>query len=266
MDEEQGTPAPTEGGEPEKTEAQPTPTPTVTPDEIAALKARLEEKESFIGRQANELGELRKTTSYLQSLVEQVQQERAREPVEPSPAGTRKKINWDDPDSSIEQLVEEKLAAKESQRQKFEGELRAREAYSAAQDGFTRAVKENPRLYEGIEEKVRNAMQMSWQRGIFTQPWELRNPEAWHSAAALMRFQSKEFDKIAPPAPTPTRPTPTETPTGRPINTEEVSVEIDEETLRWGRGQGLTEKQISELVENEMKAAAQGLNKSFIRR
>jgi len=40
----------------------------------------------------------------------------------------------------------------------------------------------------------------------------------------------------------------------------EASIEIDDETRRWGRGQGLSDKQIEELMRKEAKARSEGKN------
>lgn len=47
-----------------------------TPDEVAALRARLEDKDSFIGRQSNELGELRRQVEELARVQQQQQHQR----------------------------------------------------------------------------------------------------------------------------------------------------------------------------------------------
>lgn len=271
MLEDEGKPAPVEGSEPAATESTPTTptptvTPTVTPDETAALKARLEEKESFIGRQSAEVGTLRNEVGYLRSMVEQSQAGRQQVPVEQRPPETaRTKINWDDPDGSISRLVEERIQASESQRQKQDMERRASEARSNFYEGKDAAYKTDKRLYEGIEGRVEQALYESYRSGILNER-SLANPKTWQRAAQLIRLEGGEYDRLQPPAVQPTRPTQTETPQGRPISTEEVSVEIDDETRRWGRGQGLTDKQIEELIEREMKATSQGLNKTVFRR
>jgi hypothetical protein len=265
MSEDEGTPAPIEGSEPvEQKESPPSPPPQATPDESAALKARLEEKESFIGRQANELGELRKQTQYLQSMVEQFQMSRNQEPVEQSPPqGTPTKINWDDPDGSIARLVEEKLAAKEAQRQKFDQQRRAQVAYANFNNSWEEAIKRSPKLFEGIEPVVQQSVKNAFQSGIVNE-YNI-TPSFIEKAARLILVDKGDFDRLIPQSPKPTRPTETETPTGRPISTEEVSVEIDERTRRFAQEQGLTEKQALEIMQGELKAASQGLNKSVRR-
>ena len=84
-DEKVGTPDASQQGSGEPEQQPTTPAPQGTPENVEVLRARLEEKEKFIGRQANEIGELRAAMGRLQSLVEGQQLERQREP-EPEPA------------------------------------------------------------------------------------------------------------------------------------------------------------------------------------
>lgn len=262
MIEETGPPLAPTSGEPETQPSTPqAPAQPVTPDELAVLKARLEEKDNFIGKQTNIVGDLRNEVGYLRSMVEQFQQPRKQEPVETAPERPRQKINWDYPEESIEKLVEERLQAKERAREQEDRQRRATEAQSNFYDGKEAAYREDKKLYEGIETEVEKAIYESYRSGILNER-SLANPKTWKRAAQLLRLERGETDRLISHSPTPTRPTQTETPVGRPISTEDVSVEIDEETRRWGREQHLTDKQIEEIIGNEMKAALDGKNKT----
>ena len=257
---EEGTPVTPPSSEPEQTPSAPVqaPAPPVTPDEVAILKARLEEKESFIGKQANEVG-------YLRSMVEQFQQARTQEPVEQAPERTRQKINWDNPDESIERLVEEKLQAKERAREQSERARRDVEAKSNFYEGRDTAFKENKRLYEGIEDAVSQAVQNAYQSGLINER-SLASPRTWKRAAQLILLEQDKLDRLVSTGPTPVKPTATETPVARPISTEEVSYTISEEDRRWGRDQGLSDKQLEELAEIGLKAVAEGKTRTSFRR
>ena len=264
MEEIAGTPPAVSGGEPAKVESAPPAPATATPDDASLLKARLEEKDSFIGRQANELGSLRNEVGYLRSLVEQAQA-RSQEPVESVPATpTRTKINWDNPDESIDRLVEEKFQARERAREQSDRARRAQVAQANFESAFEQAKRENPKLFEGIDKEVQYAVQNTFQSGLINE-YNI-TPKTVKRAAQLIWLEKDSPDRIVPSSPTPVRPTATETPVARPISTEDVSVEIDEETRKWGREQGLNDKQIDELVGNELQAVAKGLNKSAFRR
>jgi len=261
MLEEHGTPAPG-GSEPEPQPQAPAPAPAaVTPEDPGVLKARLEEKESFIGRQSKEIGDLRNQLGYLQSMVEGIQTARPSEPVRetPSPPSGTPADFFDRPMDYVDRRVEEKLRTIEERRQKQDMDSRAREAQSNFYDGKEQAYKTDKRLYEGIEQEVERALHESYRAGILNER-SLASPKTWQRAAQLIHLERGEFDRLTPPAPKPVAATQTETPSGRPMQYGDVSVEVDEDTRRWGRGQGLSDKQIEELIRKEAGARGKGQN------
>ena len=259
------------GHPPEETPAtqQPEPAPpaaapsAATPAEDAsALKARLEEKESFIGRQTNEIGDLRSKLGYLQSQIEA--QERFRErPVEQPPVeGTRPKFDLDrflaDPENAVEQIVNARLRFSEAQRERQDTERRAQVAYSNFTNAWGRATKEDPKLYEGIESVVQDTVKNSYRSGIVNE-YSI-TPETIKMAAQMIRLQRGENKYFAPPQVSPVHPTASETPGARPMRQEELSVEIDEATRRFAKERGLTDKQVQEYMQKELKAKVRGQN------
>ena len=244
---------------------QPEPAPPVAApseakpaEDASALKARLEEKESFIGRQTNEIGDLRSKLGYLQSQLEA--QERFREtPVERPPTeGTRTKFNWDDPETSVEQIVQARLKAAEEQRTRQDTERRAQVAYSNFTNSWNQATRSDPKLYEGIEDVVRDTVKNSYRSGIVNE-YSI-TPDTIKMAAQMIRLQRGENKYFAPPQVSPVRPTESETPGARPMRQEELSVEIDEPTRRFAKERGLTDKQVQEYMQKELKAKVRGQN------
>jgi len=260
---DEGTPTSPPVSEPVTPESpSPAPVAPATPDEAALLKARLEEKDAFIGRQSTELGTLRNELGYLRSMVEQVQQARPQEPVEQPTERTRAKIDWDHPDESLEHWFESKMQARERTREQHEQTRRAQMAEANFSNSWELAKQSDPKLYEGIEDKVRFAVQNTFRSGMLNE-YSI-TPKTIKRAAQLIWLEEGKPDKIVPHTPTPTKPIPTETPSGRPISTEEVSVEVSESDYKWGESQGLTRKQTEEIIQKELGEAARGNNRRAI--
>jgi hypothetical protein len=227
-------------------------------EDASALKARLEEKESFIGRQTNEIGDLRSKVGYLQSQMEALERLRERPVGQPPAEGTRPKFNWEDPDTSIEQIVQSRLKAAENQRMQQDTERRAQVAYSNFTNSWNQAMKSDPKLYDGIEGIVQETVKNSYRSGIVNE-YSI-TPDTIKMAAQMIRLQRGENKYFAPPQVTPVQPTASETPGARPMRQEELSVEIDEGTRRYAKERGLSEKQVQEILQKELKAKAKGQN------
>ena len=268
-DEKVGTPDASQQGSGEPEQQPTTSAPQGTPENAETLKARLEEKEKFIGRQANEIGELRAAMGRLQSLVEGQQLERQREP-EPEPApdlGTPHfGWDWDKPVESAEaiaeRVAEKRLRQIEAERAKREAERMAVDAKSSFFEGKEAAFKgPDKHLFEGIEDQVAQLVYESYRNGIIN-THSLANPKTWQKAAQLYWLEKGDYSRLVPKPIQPTKPTQTETPAGKPVGTEEFVFEIDEETRRWGHEQGLTDKQIEELYQKELRAVREGKNRA----
>lgn len=258
MDEQEGHPPEETQATPEQEQQTPAPAPQAAPEDLSALKARLEEKESFIGRQSKEIGDLRGELGYLRTMMEGLQSGRQQEP-EPAPQVGTPQFNWENPAESVNRLIEERLKAAEAQRQRTDQERRAREAQVNYYEGKESAYKSDKYLYEGIEQEVERAVYESYRNGILNER-SLASPETWKTAAQLIRLRKGEFDRLKPPATKPMTAPQSETPTAKPMRFEDVPITVDEETRRWGRGQGLTDKQIEEIIKGEAQAKAKGQN------
>jgi len=263
----------TTGHPPEATPVAPEPQPAPPPapaseglpvEDIGALKARLDDKDKFIGRQTNEIGDLRSQLDYLRGHVEALERTRqVPEEEEPTPEEPRPKFNWEDPEASVEQIVQIRLAASmqtaEQQRSQESAAMRAQIAYTNFNNSWAQAVKDDPRLYEGIEGIIQETVKNSYKGGILNE-YNI-TPQTIRLAAQMVRLNKGEIDRLSPQRMPPVQPTVSETPTARPMrNQEEVSVEIDDRMRQYGRDKGLSDKQIEDFVKKELDARMKGQN------
>jgi hypothetical protein len=264
MEDEKGT-LPVEAtpqATPEPAPPEPAPAPARTPDELVEIKARLDEKDKFIGRQTSEIGDLRRQLDYLSGQVAATA-ERSNEPAVRPSAPTRTPDEFfNRPYENVEQIVEERLRARDTQRQQEEQNRQAYEARANFMDGKEAAMKDDKRLFEGIEDQVSQAVWNAYQGGAINYR-SLASPKTWKMAAKMLLLEKDDpslYERVKPPKIQPTSVTQTETPNARARDYGTVAVEIDEDTRRWGRDQGLTDKQIEEIVHRELVAKSRGKN------
>lgn len=228
------------------------------PEEIAAAYVGVEEA---LGRQAEENRRLREFAEWTQGELERVRAERemaTRQPVAPvSPPAPLPEIDWTDPAKGVEQIADRKVQEKLNAfvgaiQEARKSEVRTKAA--SAWDEGTASIAKNQRLFEGIENEVRDIVFRTYdplvQRGQDASEF-YRNPKVWESAAAMIRFNRGEYDRLIP-TPAPTKgmtATATETPgSTRPSNVGSTVV-LDERTRAMARELGITEAQAREYIE-----------------
>lgn len=171
----------------EPTETQPTPPVPPkfegkTPEELTSI---LQDRDKVIGRQGQELGQLREA-------VERLYAERSPERPQPGPP----KFNYEDPDKSIDEKIEARIAMERAQYQQARVVDVATRTTQAFQDGVE-IMKQNPHLFAGIEDQVRQGIAQVY--GPMAASGQdvsnyLRNPKVWKAAAIAVRADRGEFD------------------------------------------------------------------------
>jgi len=183
--------------------------PGKTPEELIS---RLKSQEEMIGKQGNEIGELRgaiertrdeqrlafeqeRRLRELQGVPAQAMQQDLRPPDE-----TR--FNYERPVTSVygivDERLDEKLNQRETERKKAEQQRDAIRVQSNYIRGRDKAFSRKSPLYEGIESLVENLVQQTFMQGNVA-PEDLRDEDIWQTSAQIIRLKRNEFDKVIPP-------------------------------------------------------------------
>lgn len=238
--EEPEAPAPETAEKPEP-ETPPSKYAGKSQEELARM---LEEQERYLGRLGNELGDTRQQAEYWRQQADSIRQARtAPEPPQPVPGSG---WDWDrfqnQPDVTIESVVERKLAQVEQMREE-------RDFAREYQRGKSLAMKERPGLFKGVEDKV-EALVQNGRRGGFVNSASVGDPETWYYAAGLLKMRESNFNLGGIQ---PVQPTQTERPMARKQATETTkeSVEFDDKSLSMVKGLGFTAERAAEILRGE---------------
>ena len=264
--EDEGQPVPTETTEaapqPEGEATQPaTETPSAppqvppkyagkTPDELTAI---LTEQEKYIGRQGQELGQLRDAVERLWSERHgQTSQQRPPQG-EPEP-----EFDYEKPKESVQKIVQANLKKAWEHLDKMRRSDVAQSTNRAFLEG-RELMKQNPHLYSGIEQDV--ATEVANTLGPLAAQGQdvshlLRDPKTWRLVAIAVRDARGELDKIQAPGRKGMAPTDTElpTPTRQTQDDDGIIIEdSDRQDFKDIEGRAGTDKEIREMVKLGLK-------------
>lgn len=251
-DEPTGTPsAETPGAPVEPTTTQPTPpTPQKlegkTPEELMAI---LQDRDKVIGRQGQELGQLREAVERLYAERSQPRDDRPQggEPREPG-----FKFDYEDPVKSLDEYFERKMSKeRETTRKERMTDLGVRTTAAFIRGRET--MKQNPSLYDGIEETVGNLVtafyKPQFEQGIDVSH-HLSDPGVWETAAIALRVRRGELDKLKPAARKGMTAEPADLPGHRPAQDDDgfIIEDSDRQEFEDLKGKKGTDKEIRELL------------------
>ncbi len=209
-------------------------------EEIASHYLELEKK---LGEQGREIGELKAQR------VPQYQPQPQWYPQPSYPPEPRVEFDYGKPEESVERIVEKRLEQERQNRATYEVQRQEQEARLNYESGKDVAVKGNPRLYEGIEPQVEQAIQMAY-RQYGLHPAALRDPRVWERAAQNIRLERGEFDRLTKPGVQPPQPSHTAVP--NQTRTEaRVGVELDDDIRHLAKELKLSEQEAREIIEKE---------------
>jgi hypothetical protein len=239
----------------------------------------IQDKESQIGTQSTEVGDLRNKLTNLESSVQQ-QQAQYQQQIPQNPYGQPPQYGGGQPmpqygqpaqqpygqpehglpdtdfpnAGETRQMVEQRLQNYEMQRQQQEAQRLQYDAQNAFVEGRDSAFKENPELFKGIENEIVQGMQGYWamNQGNPSLATSLRNKDTWLKAARFMRVERGEFDVLKAPQGNPMAHTQTEVP-GQVKNTEQektvvFNAEQDEMFAGLGKAAGITKEEAADGV------------------
>ncbi len=215
------------------------------------LAAMLDEKESFIGKQANEIGQVRQLAGELNSVKEYLAQMSQIAP-QPQREEPKPEFDYTNPEAWFQKKFESEWSKREQQRTTQERSRYVNEAKTSFQLGKEAAYGRNPRLYEGIEPLVEQAVGQALTSGAITKE-HLYSPQTWETAAAQIRYWRKEYDRLAPQVTKPMTAPTSEIPSKPRRDNDDLEVEFDEADREFMKQEGLSEKDAVERVKLGMK-------------
>jgi hypothetical protein len=161
----------------------------------AELVEHIRNQEKLIGKQSNDVGQIKELRQQLNSLGEYVQSLQ-RPPERQQQQQPEPQFDITDPNGwlkanmarEMNQLRQE-LAARDNQRYQTDAQTNWNRGKSSF---FT---DQNKYLYEGIETEVENVIRGSAVKGVIS-PQDLADPQTWQTAAQLLRLQRGEMDRL----------------------------------------------------------------------
>jgi hypothetical protein len=225
-----------------------------TPEQILAEMA---EKDRKLQELAEKESRSKHEAEFLQSQLEQLRRGQSQEakpstfqPSIPEPTQEEFILN---PKEANEKLIKRYLEQDKVERERQMKDDRDRQARTAFEFGRTRAMRERPGLYNGIEQEVAAAVVGAYQTGQ-ADITQLDKPEFWETTASLMRFLRGErnLEKYYTNVPSPVSSMPTERPTATMPPQEAVSLTENERLM--AKNFNVSEERLAEL---KRKAAAE---------
>jgi hypothetical protein len=164
----------------------------------------------------------------------------------------RYEFDYGKPEESVLRLVDTRLERERQERAMYEVGRQEQEARLNYESGKDAALKSNPRLFEGIEPLVEQAVQTAY-RQYGLHPAALRDPKTWERVAVNLRWERGESDRIAKQSVQPPQPSHTAVP--NPTRTAKAGIELDDDTRRLAKDLGLSEKEAKEILEREIEGS-----------
>ena len=227
------------------------------------------DQDSYIGERNQEIGDLKSRMDGFETSQEKQRQnfgdygqpQQEPPPITPTPAETTPSFNWDNPLTTVNELVDKKLAVKEDQVLKAQFNSNLHRAQTAFERGKS-VMKKHPNVFKGIEKDVEE------QIGKFYYPYlqqgtpvdqYISDEDTWIKTAQHLRLDRGEYDKLKPDTSSAVKPTITETPYQTTEQTSSSPVlELEPADRAFAKAMGLTEKQAKENIENELKQRGNG--------
>ena len=229
---------------------------------VSDLAKELEDAKKRLDERDNQLRDLSYKFEYLDNLQKQIQAQRESQPTyQPQQFEASVEWDYDKPVDSVKKVVE-------AERQKWEKELAERERQKQAQEAVTcytegrkQSFRQFPKLMEGVEKEVEQAVFESYRRGIIS-PYDMRTTEPWFTAAQLIHLRNGNIDRIKS-AIQPMRSSSEELPTSGSTFVAGESSEpaldyTDRETLEVMEQMGTSREEAEKIVREEQERVRKG--------
>lgn len=258
-----GTPPDDTGGKPGKYDGK-------SEDELRKI---LTEQEKKLGEMSTRVDEFKGNVEYWRNKADQVERERQlyaqrvlerQEAPADKPPAQESKFNWEAPISSVDERINQRLTERDQKMAQMRAAEVQEEAKMSFQNGFKRAIRENPKLFEGetFQAEVADFMYNYYApfagKGVPVSRY-VGDPDVWKKVAQNRRLEKEEFDYLQPGKISPVSPTQTNIPAGgrltgsedEPVNLEPGAKDMIDFFKTRGYVKG--EEEAAELVRDERK-------------
>jgi hypothetical protein len=210
-----------------------------TADELGRM---LDEAQTHIGRQANELGDLRQQAQGYQNWLAQMQMQQAQQhpqTAQPQVPDEPPRFNWEDPERSVDARVERKLR---TEMDAYRRQVLMETAASQAPIAKNIAKTMYPDAFKGISDQELDQAMFGGAAAGNVQPQNLTKPEAWRMLAWILQGEKMGYRAPAPGI-NPVSPTATETPVSAKPQTfgGEQNIALDDSARSVLKGFGIDE-------------------------
>lgn len=238
-----------------QTSPEPVPETKYGGKSLEQMAAEMEQKDSYITQLAQKAALAEHEAQLAKNLFDQIQQ--GSKKTEPEVPGFDAEAMLDayakDPINTTMRLVKMQIQAEQREREQADLSTKANKAKENFEAGYAEAYKKNPRIFNGIEDSVKqetfNGVKIWFDtRGKYgVDPEALSNPEYWIKAAGAQRFVSKGETNLASyfnAVPTPVQAVHTETPTAS--NPPQSAISLSQEEKEYARQWGISETDFME--------------------
>jgi hypothetical protein len=223
-------------------------------EELAKI---VSEQEKLIGRQGNELGQVRQLQAEMEEMRRALYEAQRPQP-QPAPPEAAPVFDYTNPDAYIEKRLGALQQKMYQEFGRYEQQRQAQEATIAFQGGKAEAMSRNRDLFNGIERDVEAQL---WNAAKNNQihPSMLRDPATWENAAKVIRLTSGEYD-IVPKKRVQGMTAPESVVPGKVKAAEDEDVYLDDEERVLAKQLGISDKEALEIMRSEKGKVSSGTN------
>ena len=205
---------------------------------LEELTQEAEQKDRYISELAERAARAEHEATFTRNLIEQFGMAKNKQVETPAEAP---EVTDDEfltnPAKATSKIIESYFARDRAERERKEKEQYVQYAKSNYESGRNTALKQSPRLFQGIEADVSREVFSAFEQNKVTAD-ALRDPNFWEATAAIIRFTKGErnLEKYYHSTPKPMTATPTETPSPStpPKGDESITPEQEELIRRTG--------------------------------
>jgi len=229
--------------EPQEQEVETPQEPEGDGGRLGDLQKELENLKGVLGKQGQELGQLRNENAYYRQSLQQGQQQGFQQPQQhPQQTGSvDEDWDWTDPNA-----VRKMVRSETGQLAQAVHNVLAKGAYARG-----RAIMSVDReSFDDVREEVGMLMNQFVNNPTVDPAW-IEDPDSWYTVAAAARVMKQRKGQGQPYKVNPVRPTPTETPSSVKPKDTQKRVGLSESQRRMAKELGLSEKEAEEAIRQE---------------
>ena len=225
---------------------------------LGELSKELDNLKGVLGKQGEELGQLRNENAYWRSQQQRPQPSGFQQPQQypqtqqPSAGSVEEDYDWTDP-KSVQRMIDSRVAQVEQRWAQSEQQKRIEQAQGAFRRG-TSVLERDKETFKGIEQEVTQMVQGMYGLNPSMPTTFLEDPASWYAIADVIRGRQQRSG-TRPSGVKPVAPTQTETPSS--VRQREPDkggkVNLDEAGKKLAKAFGLDNEGVNSIVDEERK-------------